>query len=160
MAVFLSCGLSFCEPSKGLPWTKAPSQHVANGLTKHDRHPLLPCSTPHPVTAFVLLKAVGPDSCGVSTLLTGFQILQSPHFPPFISALYCQVFLHLLVDGWPKYSCSSSPPLTSSQNTSLLLLFLLFITCLSCFKSFFIHSFGFVEFFFFLSISIQLQASE
>ena len=64
VAVSLDGDLPFCEPSKGLPWTKAPSRHVANGLTKHDKHPLMPCSTLHPVEAFVWPKAVGLDRFG------------------------------------------------------------------------------------------------
>lgn len=129
VAVFLLCDLPFCEPSKGYPEQKPPSRHVANGLTKHDKHPLLPCSTLHPVAAFVLPIAVGLDCCEGFPSINWILDFVVSSLPSFISSL---LFIVKSVAPSIGPRLTQIPmqlpplPLTSYQNTSRLLLFLLF----------------------------------
>lgn len=99
---------------------KSPSRHVANGLTRHDKHPLL-YPTPH---AALLPSLFCPD-------LPGYIIAEIPldylfiygvvssggggcptnFLPHFISAFYCQrchSILFSMVD--PNNHAASAPP--------------------------------------------------
>lgn len=118
---FLPCNLLFCELSKCLSWTKAPSQHAANGLTKRDQHPppRLHTTTAH-YTCFAW-KTVWPlcfPWISESTLLS--TLFHSPLL--FIVKVMLQPLIHI----WPKYPFLSHPPPTSYQTFALLLPCLLF----------------------------------
>lgn len=116
--------------AKGLAWTKAPSQHVANGLTKHDEHPLTSRSTLHPAQTFVWPQAPSLRPCGWKflSIYTGSLVVFF-HFPPSLDPQ--KVSLHGSARVWPKYPCSSPPP--AYQNTSLP--FPLFCSSVSPFSS-------------------------
>lgn len=142
MIVFLHCNLPLYEESTGLSWTKAPSRCVANGLTKHDKRPLLH-PTLHSVKAFVLPKAAVLDHFENSLWLPRFWIFWRLLTSLISCALHWQKYcsIHLLVHVWPKYPCSSHPsPWPAIKTHHALSLSIVLSVCI---KPLFINSFAF-----------------
>lgn len=91
---------------------KSPSRHVANGLTRHDKHPLL-YPTPHaallpslfcPDLPGYIIAEIPLDYLFIYGVVSSGGVGVSNQFPPslHLGFLLSKVSLHPFLHGWPK----------------------------------------------------------